>query len=128
MVPQDKLLQLHDLAAAGNLAGLQAALAAGADLQARDAQGCSALHFAADRGQLEALEVLLAAGVDVEAKDEDGQTPLHYAALCGNEVVCTRGCWCYRIVRLLLFQFAVSAGGRDFTVCCQVTHGQTLSC
>jgi ankyrin repeat protein len=79
---------LHDLAAAGNLSGLQSALAAGADLQARDAQGCTALHFAADRDQLETLQALLEAGADVDARDEDGQTPLHYAALCGNEAVC----------------------------------------
>ena len=59
----------------------------GLDVDVRDRQGCTSLHFAADRGQAGVAAVLLARGADVNAVDEDGAAPLHYAALCGNEQV-----------------------------------------
>lgn len=66
---------------------MAAALDGGADVNARDDQGATPLHFAADRGHADIAGVLIAAGADVNAADEDGATPLHYAALCGNQQV-----------------------------------------
>ncbi|GFH13855.1 achain crystal structure of engineered northeast structural genomics consortium target, partial [Haematococcus lacustris] len=89
------ILRLHELAGLGDCDGLGQLLSqlppeeAGQQqgVGARDAQGCTALHFAADRGQLQTARQLLAAGVDPDCVDEDGQTALHYAALCGHEKV-----------------------------------------
>mmetsp|Transcript_21361 Transcript_21361/g.36396 ORF Transcript_21361/g.36396 Transcript_21361/m.36396 type:complete len:279 (+) Transcript_21361:71-907(+) len=78
---------LHELAGQGDVLGMEELLAAGAAVNARDAEGCTALHFAADRGQLNAARTLLPAGADLDAQDTDGSTPLHYSALCGHEEV-----------------------------------------
>uniref|UniRef100_A0A7S3QZJ8 ACB domain-containing protein n=1 Tax=Dunaliella tertiolecta TaxID=3047 RepID=A0A7S3QZJ8_DUNTE len=79
--------QLHALAGAGDVQGVQALLDAGTDVDQRDDQGCTALHFAADRGCIATAKQLLSAGAQVNAQDDDGGTPLHYAALCGNQEV-----------------------------------------
>ncbi|KAK9843433.1 hypothetical protein WJX81_002295 [Elliptochloris bilobata] len=79
---------LHVLASEGALAGLEAALAAGAAVDGRDADGCTALHWAADKGHVEVAKLLLSHGADVNARDADGQTPLFYAALCEHKQVC----------------------------------------
>ncbi len=44
---------LHTLASEGALEPLRRCLAAGADVNERDAEGCTALHWAADRGHLQ---------------------------------------------------------------------------
>ena len=45
--------RLHTLASEGALEPLRRCLAAGADVNERDAEGCTALHWAADRGHLQ---------------------------------------------------------------------------
>lgn len=52
----------------------------GADVNARDKDGDTALHVAARSGKPGAVEALLAAGADVNAKGQYGRTPLHEAA------------------------------------------------
>ena len=44
---------LHTLASEGAPEPLRRCLAAGADVNGRDAEGCTALHWAADRGHLQ---------------------------------------------------------------------------
>ena len=80
-------------------AAIEALLAAGADVHARDAAGRTALHIAAmwsgwarkppirisnwgsyRREGTTLIEALLAAGASVEARDRNGWTPLHGAA------------------------------------------------
>lgn len=78
---------IHELAGQDDIEAISELLASGVDVNARDDEGCTALHFAADRGAAGAAQLLLSAGADVNAQDGDGQTPLHYAALCENEEV-----------------------------------------
>lgn len=56
---------------------LDALLAAGADLEARDAQGQTPFFSAADCRFCDAIRLLAAYGADVHARDEAGDTPLH---------------------------------------------------
>lgn len=76
---------LHAAAAADDVAAAEAALASGADVNARDDEGATPLHWAADRGSLQVLSLLVRRGAELNAADADGQTPLHYAALCEQE-------------------------------------------
>lgn len=58
---------------------VQAFLAKGASVTARDGKGGTALHWAAARGVPDCLRVLLAAGADASARDAHGTTPLALA-------------------------------------------------
>lgn len=57
-----------------------AALAAGAGVDARDAQGMGALHYAAAMGNSDLVEIFLIKGADVNLKNSSGATPLIVAA------------------------------------------------
>ena len=71
---------IHEAAANGDLAGVQAELDKGVDVNANDEAGWTPLHRAAQKGHKEITELLIAKGADVNAKEEDGWTPLHDAA------------------------------------------------
>jgi ankyrin repeat protein len=68
--------QLIEAVMAGDVAHVGQLLAAGADVNARDAFGATALMNAASGGNLEMVEALLAAGAEVDAKDELGWTAM----------------------------------------------------
>jgi len=65
----DHLLQAVE---AGDLPRVQAHLAAGADCEARNADGATALMLAAHAGRLDVVRALIEAGADVNATDERG--------------------------------------------------------
>ena len=71
---------IHDAAAAGDLAAIQAELDKGVDVNAKDNDGRTPLHYAAKYATKQVVELLIPNGADVNAKDEDGWTPLHFAA------------------------------------------------
>ena len=58
-------------AAQGRLAEVRSALAVGANPNAFNSCGCTALHYAAYYGQMSVVEVLLAAGADVDWRSEE---------------------------------------------------------
>lgn len=76
----------NQLAAAreGDLASLTEQLAAGAEVNQRDAMARTALHWAACGGYADAVAALIKAGADIAAKDKNGETPLHGAAAAGS--------------------------------------------
>lgn len=61
---------------AGDAGKVEALLASGADANARDSEGVTALMLAANAGNLEMVKALLAAGADVSATDAAGWTAL----------------------------------------------------
>ena len=75
---------LRHAAEAGDLTALSAQLAAGGAIDARDAQGRTALLLATLHGQPRAVALLLADGADPNAADAQGTTPLQ-AAVAADE-------------------------------------------
>ena len=72
---------------AGDIEGLKAALAAGADVNARDSRGWTALMHAANKGYVLLVEPLLAAEADPDIRSADGATALFMAAVHGHTEV-----------------------------------------
>ena len=75
---------LHRAAKAGNLKGLEAALAAGADVNARDDKGWTALMYVVDKGYVLLVEPLLRAKADPDVRAPDGATALFMAVAHGH--------------------------------------------
>jgi hypothetical protein len=76
---------VHNTASAGDVEGLKAALASGADKDEEDSEGRTALHFACGYGETNCAQVLLEAGAKVDALDNNKNTALHYAAGYGRK-------------------------------------------
>lgn len=71
---------LHAAAQSGDTEEVRRLIAAGADLNALDAEGNAALHLAANNGHLDVVRALLDGGADANAKDAQGWTPIFKAA------------------------------------------------
>lgn len=76
--------RLLESAGAGDKGGVERALDLGAPVDARDAQGTTALGRAASGGHVEVLDLLLDRGADPGAKGAADLTPLHLAARDGQ--------------------------------------------
>jgi ankyrin repeat protein len=79
--PNDDILAASK---AGDRNGVEAALADGASVNARDEGQMTPLRLAAIYGHKNVAELLLDRGANIEARDDLGQTPLHLAASNGN--------------------------------------------
>ncbi|CAG7668725.1 unnamed protein product [Allacma fusca] len=64
-------------------------LSEGNDVNLKDKDGLSILHWVVDRGHLEACKLLLHYGANLLVADDDGQTPLDYAITCEHENLIT---------------------------------------
>ena len=74
-----------DAAMKGNLDEVRALLASGADVNAPQGDGMTALHWAAENGRVEIVKTLLFAGAFPDAATRNGgYTPLHLAARAGR--------------------------------------------
>ena len=82
--------ELLDAAAAGNAAEIARALARGADLEAADSAGRTAVINAAWRGRMDAIELLLGVGAEIDTRDERGRTALTWAASNGHLAIVDR--------------------------------------
>lgn len=80
--------QLWEAAQTGNLANAQAALKAGADLNALDTRtnqnGRTPLNYAAEKNQAVLIQWLIEHGAEVNRANNTGFTPLHHAAESGS--------------------------------------------
>ena len=64
----------------GSVDTVNALIAAGAKVDARNKQGKTPLHYAVGMGWTDTVNALIAAGAKVEGRDPFGRTSLHYAA------------------------------------------------
>ena len=71
-------------ACAGNVACVEALLAAGADVNEKDVLGYTALEHAVMRDRVGCVQALLAGGADARTSRAQGWTPLHTACLCDS--------------------------------------------
>jgi ankyrin len=79
--------RLPDAAAARNPEAVRAALAGGADVNARQADGSTALHWAVHLDDAALVDALLAAGADADAANDYGATPLTLACINANAAI-----------------------------------------
>jgi cytohesin len=78
---------INTAATAGDAEAVKEFLAAGADVNAKDDNGWTPLHYAAGNGHKEVAELLIAKDADVNAKTDIGRTPLHAAAYSGHKEI-----------------------------------------
>ncbi len=67
-----------------DVAGVRALLAAAVDVNARQPDGATALHWAMHREHVEIADLLIRAGADVDAENDLGVTPLLMASARGH--------------------------------------------
>jgi ankyrin repeat protein len=101
--------ELLDAARRGDIVAVRSALKDGADVNAAQGDGLTALHMAAESGNVEVAKALLGAGAKVAATTRIGAyTPLHIASAGAHTAVVE----------------ALIAGGADVAapyVCCSRT-------
>ncbi len=78
---------LERAARAGDVSGLEAELASGADVDSLDAHGQTALMLAAHEGHLMAVEWLVGRGANLNVRAKFGLSALMLAILAGHEAV-----------------------------------------
>jgi ankyrin repeat protein len=74
----------------GDVATARALLAKGADANAAEADGTTALHWAVQRSDVDLVARLLRAGATVNVKNRFGSTPMFEAAVAGNAALLER--------------------------------------
>ena len=69
----------------GNIEAVKQHLDAGVDVNAKNENRGTPLHYAAREGHKEITDLLLANGADVNAKNDEGGTPLDWAECCNDK-------------------------------------------
>lgn len=95
-------MSLQTAAANGQITIVKQHIAAGTNLNAKDAEGQTALHLAALKGDAAIVQALVAGGADLSLKNSKGQTAQDIARRAGN----------HEIVALLTPQPAAQPRGR----------------
>jgi ankyrin repeat protein len=85
-----RVAPVHAAAAVRDAGMMQLLLARGADANARQQLGYTALHTAAQLGDEEIVDLLLAHGADPRAAGDDGKTPADLAAAHGHVEIVKR--------------------------------------
>ena len=85
-----QVMPVHAAAAACDVETMRLLLDRGAEVDARQQMGYTALHAAAGRGDEKMLDVLLARGADARLKTDDGKTAADIAAEHGHPQVAER--------------------------------------
>jgi ankyrin repeat protein len=81
---------LVDAARNGNIDALRALVQKGADVNAADADGTTALHWSSYRDEVATADLLIRAGAAINAANDLGATPLWTASLNGSETMVRR--------------------------------------
>ena len=79
IMPSNKV-PLHLATEGGRAEAVKLLLAAGAEVDRRDFDGCSSLHLALEAGEGEVLDALLEGGADPNLPNKDFTSALHFAA------------------------------------------------
>lgn len=87
MDQQDLNKELLEAAYEGSKYAVSLALDKGADIDAKDNTGYTALHYAAEQNYNVIVKELLERGADINVKNNDGWTPLYLAAHTGSTEV-----------------------------------------
>ena len=77
-------VDIHQAAKDGNIEAVKQHLAAGTDVNVKDTNRWTPLHYAAWKGHKKIVVTLIAKGADVNAKNRYG-TPLHLSAGSGHK-------------------------------------------
>ena len=80
-------VDIHEAAEAGNIEAAKQAIAAGTDVNTKNRNGVTPLHYAAWDAHKEIAELLITNGAEVNAKDKNGRTPLLYATVTGHKEI-----------------------------------------
>lgn len=64
---------------------IKSVIQAGAEINAQDENGLSALHIATQNLNNDVVDILIELGADLNAQDSQGNTALHYAVMIKNK-------------------------------------------
>jgi len=79
--PETTLEEFMAAAEEGNIKEIQRLIGEGIDIDSKDEDGFTAIHWAAQEGFEEVTKILIQKGADINSQDEEGSPPLEVACL-----------------------------------------------